>query len=166
VAVAQARTNQPARPIPAQSRGLAAAGARPTDLRPAPHPVRDARPAGEPTRPPGRRRAVDAPRILNPVACDHRRAPIPLSMVFVLAVMVCLAVVGLAILANAGAGTPDVPERTAVVRVQPGESLTELAHRVAPNSDPAAVVDRIRELNDLPGSQVRPGQPLTVPAEG
>jgi hypothetical protein len=76
---------------------------------------------------------------------------------------VCLAVVGLAALGNAAA--PDVPADTAVVRVEPGESLLRLAGRVAPHSDAAAVVDRIRELNGLGGSSVRPGQPLTVPVE-
>lgn len=119
-------------------------------------------------RPPTRRpaHAAPAPRLLTPVACGHRRAPVPLSMVMLLAAAVCLAVVGLGILANAGAGSPAVPERTAVVRVEPGESLLQLARRVAPHADPAAVVDRIRDLNDLSDSSLRPGQPLTVPTEG
>ncbi|OLF16938.1 hypothetical protein BU204_14335 [Actinophytocola xanthii] len=74
----------------------------------------------------------------------------------------CLAVVGVGTLASAGA--EPVPARTEVVRVQPGESLAELAARVAPGSDPGAVVERIRELNgDLVGG-VRPGQPLHVPS--
>ena len=117
----------------------------------------------DPTRPAGRH--TPAARTLAPVACGHRRAPVPLSLVVALAVAVCLAVVGLAALANLGAGSSSVPARTAVVRVEPGENLTELAQRVAPGSDPSAVVARIRELNGLSGSAVKAGQPLTVPVK-
>jgi predicted Zn-dependent protease len=85
-------------------------------------------------------------------------------MTWVLAVasVACAAVVGLGALANGVA--PQVPEETTVVRVKLGESLWELAGRVAPNSDKAAVVDRIRELNAVDGA-LQPGQPLTVPTE-
>jgi hypothetical protein len=125
--------------------------------------VASRRRVADPTRPPGR--GVPAGRTLAPVACGHRRAPVPLSLVVALAVAVCLAVVGLAVLANLGSGSSTVPTRTAVVRVEPGESLLELAGRVAPGSDPSAVVARIRELNGLTGSGVKAGQPLTVPVE-
>jgi hypothetical protein len=73
-----------------------------------------------------------------------------------------MAVVGLGMLA--GAVEPSVPTETTVVRVQPGESLWELAGRVAPDSDAGAVVERIRELNGVEGA-VHPGQPLTVPVQ-
>jgi hypothetical protein len=105
-------------------------------------------------------------RVLAPVACEHRRAPVPLSLMVALGIAVCLAVVGLGILAGASSGSPTVPARTAVVRVEPGENLLQIAQRVAPHSDPAAVVDRIRDLNGLANSSVRAGQPLTVPSEG
>jgi hypothetical protein len=68
--------------------------------------------------------------------------------------------VGLGTLTNAV--TPSVPDATTVVQVRLGENLWELAGRVAPNADPAAVVDRIRELNGVEGA-VLPGQSLTVP---
>jgi hypothetical protein len=114
-------------------------------------------------RPPGRSTA--APRVLAPVACGHRKAPVPLSLVVALGVAVCLAVIGLAMLANLSAPGSSVPQGTAVVRVEPGESLLQLAERVAPGSDSAAVVERIMELNGLTGSTVRAGQPLAVPVE-
>jgi hypothetical protein len=82
------------------------------------------------------------------------------------AAVACAAVAGLGVLA--GSVEPSgssVPAETAVVRVQPGENLWELAGRVAPRSDASAVVERIRELNGVDGA-VRPGQPLTVPFEG
>lgn len=121
------------------------------------------RAVADPTRPAGR--GVPAARTLAPVACGHRRSPVPLSLVIALAVAVCLAVVGLAVLANLGAGSSSVPSQTAVVRVEPGETLLQLAERVAPGSDPSAVVERIQELNGLAGASIRPGQPLTVPVE-
>jgi hypothetical protein len=115
---------------------------------------------GVPGRPPTRRRVAGAPRVLARRPCD---VPEPrLSPVWVLAVasVAFAAVVGLGMLASSVA--PSVPSTTKVVRVLPGESLWELAGRVAPDSDPSAVVDRIRELNGVEGS-VFPGQPLTVP---
>jgi hypothetical protein len=85
--------------------------------------------------------------------------------VVALGVAVCLAVIGLTVLANLGSPASTVPQRTAVVRVEPGESLLQLAERVAPGSDPSAIVNRIMQLNGLTGSAVRAGQPLTVPVE-
>lgn len=116
-------------------------------------------------RPPGRARSVPAARVLAPVACGHRKAPVPLSHVVALGLATCLVVVGLGVLANLGSGAGTVPERTAVVRVVPGETLDQVAERAAPAADRAAVVERIRVLNGLPGSDLRPGQPLTVPIE-
>jgi hypothetical protein len=80
--------------------------------------------------------------------------------VLAVAAAACAAVYGLGLLA--GASSPSLPSSTTVVRVQPGESLWELAGRVAPSSDRSAVVERIRELNGVEGA-VQPGQPLTVP---
>jgi hypothetical protein len=71
-------------------------------------------------------------------------------------------VIGLSLLASA-ASEPAVPDRTIVVEVAPGETLWELAERVAPESPPQQVVDRIRELNDIRGITIHPGQPLIVP---
>jgi LysM repeat protein len=48
--------------------------------------------------------------------------------------------------------------------VQPGETLWQLAHRVAPGTDPREVVRRIRSLNHLRGSGLQAGQQLLLPA--
>jgi len=58
---------------------------------------------------------------------------------------------------------PEVPANTAVVQVGAGETLWDIARRVAPRSDPRAVVERIRQLNRITGSAVSPGQRLQVP---
>lgn len=71
-------------------------------------------------------------------------------------------VIGLSLLA-AAASEPAVPDRTIVVEVAPGETLWELAERVAPASPTQQVVDRIKELNGIQGITIHPGQPLIVP---
>lgn len=111
-------------------------------------------------RPPNRHRAVrvGAPRVV--ASCAPRRPRLSVVWVLAVAAAACAAVYGLGSLSNAVG--PSVPSETAVVRVKPGESLWELAGRVAPGSDVSAVVERIRELNGVEGA-VQPGQPLTVP---
>lgn len=53
------------------------------------------------------------------------------------------------------------------VTVQPGESVWQIATRVAPGADTRQVVQQIRELNDLgSGSALVPGVQLTVPSAG
>lgn len=129
--------------------------ARPAALRP----VR----RGPAHRPPTRRRVVrvGAPRVV--ASCAPRRPRLSAVWVLAVALAACAAVVGLGALS--GAVEPSVPSETTVVRVKPGESLWELAGRVAPGADASAVVERIRELNGVDGA-VEPGQPLTVPFEG
>lgn len=56
-----------------------------------------------------------------------------------------------------------VPDRLAVVRVQPGESLDDVAHRVAPDAPPHQVAERIQELNGLTSPALAAGQVLIAP---
>jgi hypothetical protein len=58
---------------------------------------------------------------------------------------------------------PAIPERTAVVRVGAGETVWDVAARVAPRSDLRAVVERILQLNGLTDAEVVPDQQLQVP---
>jgi len=117
----------------------------------------------EPVAPPSRRRVVRAaPRVVKRTSCAPRQH-LPVRWMFAIASVACAAVVGLGALASTGEAS--VPDRTTVVRVEPGESLWDLAGRVAPGSDASAVVERIRDLNGGLGQGVTPGQPLTVPTE-
>lgn len=114
-------------------------------------------------RPAGGRRPVAVPASPAPAACEARPRRHPAlralaSAVATVAVAVCLAVVYL--YATGGTG---VPERTGTLHVQVGETLEDVARRAAPNSDPEAVVARIRELNGLADTAVVPGQSLLVP---
>jgi LysM repeat protein len=49
------------------------------------------------------------------------------------------------------------------VVVRPGDTLWSVASTVAGDDDVRAVVDRIREVNGLRGSAIRPGQVLLLP---
>ena len=101
---------------------------------------------------------------------SHRRRPItPLSTV-VLALIAAAVTIWLGLVAQLGgaAGTsPDspaaIPSQLAVVKVQSGESLQQLAQRVAPDAPAAAVVDQIRELNKLDSIAVDAGRTLIAP---
>jgi LysM repeat protein len=56
-----------------------------------------------------------------------------------------------------------IPSQLAVVKVQSGESLQQLAQRIAPDAPAAAVVDQIRELNKLDSGVVDAGRTLIAP---
>lgn len=123
-------------------------------------PIQRSRRAPHRVGPPTRHRAASAPRVLASGRCAPRAAR--MSWVAAVAVGAAMfgAVVGIGMLANAGAGS--VPEETSVVRVMPGESLWDVAERVAPDAVVGEVVARIQELNSL-SEPLRPGQALTVP---
>ena len=53
---------------------------------------------------------------------------------------------------------------TATVVVHQGETLWQIAQRVAPAKDPRATVHAIEELNGLSSAAVQAGQTLQVPA--
>ncbi|MEU4448682.1 LysM peptidoglycan-binding domain-containing protein [Actinosynnema sp. NPDC050801] len=99
----------------------------------------------------------------DPVACEVRPQRHPAVQFAGYAVVAALFAALLSGLYLYVSGATTVPERTNVVHVQVGESLWDVAERSAPNSDPDAVVSRIRELNSLTGTDVVPGQSLVVP---
>lgn len=107
-----------------------------------------------------RRVLAPAPRGVEAAHASALRSGRVRSLVAV--VMVTMVVVGgLSWLGQAR--DPGIPAHTAVVRVGAGETVWDVAARVAPRSDPRAVVERIRQLNSLVGSAVSPGQQLRVP---
>lgn len=56
-----------------------------------------------------------------------------------------------------------LPEQLAVVQVQAGETLQQLAARVAPDAPAVQTVERIRDLNKLDSVAVDAGQTLIAP---
>jgi nucleoid-associated protein YgaU len=83
-----------------------------------------------------------------------------------------IAVLSLAVIGAAWAGPvaravgngPDVQRvsRSSYV-VRPGDSVWDIAERVAPGTDPRPLVDAIVETNDLDPSSLTPGQTLVIP---
>jgi LysM repeat protein len=61
------------------------------------------------------------------------------------------------------AASPSAQPEQHVVTVEHGDSLWTLAREVAPDNDPREVVALIRDLNDLAGSGLVPGQQLVLP---
>lgn len=55
------------------------------------------------------------------------------------------------------------PARLVDVTVGPGDTLWSIATGAAPDRDPRAVIDEIRELNDVPGTVLPVGVVLRVP---
>jgi hypothetical protein len=87
-----------------------------------------------------------------------------LARLLLVALLVAAVVAGLGLLADA-AGSARVPGRTALVQVGQGESLWQVARRVAPSADPGEVAARIAELNGLRSPSVSAGVTLLSPIE-
>ncbi|WP_430332165.1 LysM peptidoglycan-binding domain-containing protein [Rhodococcus sp. ACT016] len=78
-------------------------------------------------------------------------------------VVTACAVLGLGALANLTGAAGAVPTETAAVRVQSGETLSDVASRVAPGAPVGQVVDRIMKLNEMSSAAVQAGQTLLAP---
>jgi hypothetical protein len=121
------------------------------------------RPAGAPMRYRGTGVAMSA--------APHRRRPVRLATTVGLALGAGLITLWLGLMAHVGQvansetgnSAAHVPDRLAVVRVGPGESLQDVAARVAPDAPARQVADRIRELNDLSSSSLVAGETLIAP---
>jgi LysM repeat protein len=82
-------------------------------------------------------------------------------VVFVFCLMVTALVAALAASASrAGPADSGEPE---VAVVKPGDTLWSVAAREAPSDDPYGTIEQIRELNDLTGHTIHPGQELILP---
>ena len=97
---------------------------------------------------------------------SHRRRPITPATTVLLALIAAGITVWLGLVAQFGGvtgGAAPVPARLAVVQVQTGETLQQVAHRVAPDAPVGQVVERIRELNQLESVALDAGQTLIAP---
>ncbi|MFV8316356.1 LysM peptidoglycan-binding domain-containing protein [Mycobacterium sp. 23] len=102
---------------------------------------------------------------------SHRRRPVSVLTTMGLALLAGIITLWLGLMANFGSVLNDepagasaqVPAALAVVRVEPGESLQQLATRVAPGAPVREVVERIRNLNALDSNAVAAGQTLIAP---
>jgi hypothetical protein len=97
---------------------------------------------------------------------SHRRRPITPATTVVLALVAAAITVWLGLVAQFGGvvgGSAVVPDRLAVIQVQTGETLQQVAQRVAPDAPVGQVVQRIRELNQLDSAALDAGQTLIAP---
>lgn len=97
---------------------------------------------------------------------SHRRRPITPATTVVLALIAGAITLWLGLVAQFGGvvgSEVETPGRLAVVQVQAGESLQQVAHRVAPDAPVGDVVEQIRELNELDSVALDAGQTLIAP---
>ncbi|OFJ55354.1 LysM peptidoglycan-binding domain-containing protein [Mycolicibacterium grossiae] len=133
--------------------------------------ARPVRPRPAARRSPQRRRPAAAPLRYSGTGvlmsrASHRRKPITPVTTVLLALVAAGITVWLGLVAQFGAApeTPaPVPGELAVVQVQTGESLQQLAARIAPDAPVGPTVERIRELNELDTAGVAAGQTLIAP---
>jgi len=124
----------------------------------------------DPSRPAGAPPRYSGTGVRMSVA-SHRRRPVTLATTVGLALLAGIITLWLGLVANFGqvangdSASPvaHVPDRLAVVRVEPGESLQDVAARVAPDAPVRQVAQRIRELNDLNSPALVAGQTLIAP---
>lgn len=142
---------------------------RPVQVRPADR--RDRAGAGrpQPSRPVAARPRYRGTGVLTSTA-PHRPRPITPATTVALALLAAVITVWLGLVAHFGdmLRSPEqtagqLPDRLAVVRVEPGETLHHLAARVAPDAPTGQVAARIRELNGLDSATVSAGQTLIAP---
>ncbi|MFT7022516.1 MAG: LysM repeat protein [Rhodococcus sp. (in: high G+C Gram-positive bacteria)] len=94
------------------------------------------------------------------------RSPQTLSWTATVLGVLATAVVLLAFVAvaNLRAGSIESAPQVGVAVVQQGETLSDVAQRIAPGVPVQDVVDSMLELNGLAGASVSQGQQLVIPA--
>jgi hypothetical protein len=143
---------------------------RPIQVRPAGRGDRSTGRGPRPSRPVAARPRYRGTGVLMSTA-PHRPRPITPATTVVLAMLAALITVWLGLVAHFGGmlrtgseqAAAHLPDRLAVVRVEPGETLHHLAARVAPDAPAGQVAARIRELNGLDSATVTAGQTLIAP---
>jgi len=148
----------PARVRSLRSTPVRPAGVRPAGIRPA-GVLMPVRPAGSPMRYRGTGVMVSR--------APHSRRPVSTAVTIALAGLAALITLWLGSLAEfsgeRAAATVRPPDQLAVVQVQAGETLQQLAGRVAPGASAMAVAERIRDLNKLDSAAIDAGQTLIAP---
>ena len=97
---------------------------------------------------------------------SHRRRPVTPATTVVLALIAGAITLWLGLVAQFGGvvgSEAEIHSRLAVVQVRAGESLQQVAQRVAPDAPVRDVIERIRELNELETVALNAGQTLIAP---
>jgi LysM repeat protein len=64
---------------------------------------------------------------------------------------------------SVASGEAGAPQSYTYVVAEPGDTLWQIARRAAPGVDPRVTIGRIRDLNALPGVDIRAGQRIALP---
>lgn len=104
-----------------------------------------------------------APVAVSPIKLTRRGRMLVSTMSF--AAMLAISLVSLFGIATASAKATNETSNSATTQivVAPGETLWTIAARVNPEIDPRAVIEEIKALNVIEGSEVYAGQVLLVP---
>ena len=104
-----------------------------------------------------------APVAVSPIKLTRRGRMLVSTMSF--AAMLAISLVSLFGIATASAKATNETSNSATTQivVAPGETLWTIAARVNPEIDPRAVIEDIKALNVIEGSEVYAGQVLLVP---
>ena len=98
-------------------------------------------------------------RVIEPIESDGYRIGRWGRLTLTVLALATLALVAARLIAALSAGVAEPVD----VTVRPGDSLWSIAAQAAPDRDPRAVIDEIRELNRVTGDVVRVGEVLRVP---
>jgi LysM repeat protein len=104
-----------------------------------------------------------APVAVSPIKLTRRGRMLVSTMSF--AAMLAISLVSLFGIATASAKASNETSNSATTQivVAPGETLWTIAARVNPEIDPRAVIEDIKALNVIEGSEVYAGQVLLIP---
>jgi LysM repeat protein len=104
-----------------------------------------------------------APVAVSPIKLTRRGRMLVSTMSF--AAMLAISLVSLFGIATASAKATNETSNSATTQivVAPGETLWTIAARVNPEIDPRAVIEDIKALNVIEGSEVYAGQVLLIP---
>jgi multidrug efflux pump subunit AcrA (membrane-fusion protein) len=104
-----------------------------------------------------------APVAVSPIKLTRRGRMLVSTMSF--AAMLAISLVSLFGIATASAKASNEASSSATTQivVAPGETLWTIAARVNPEIDPRAVIEDIKALNVIEGSEVYAGQVLLIP---
>lgn len=103
--------------------------------------------------------AASLRRVVEPIESDGYRIGRWGRLTLTVLALATLALVAARLIAALSAGVAEPVD----VTVRPGDSLWSIAAQAAPDRDPRAVIDEIRELNRVTGDVVRVGEVLRVP---
>jgi len=98
-------------------------------------------------------------RVVEPIESDGYRIGRWGRLTLTVLALATLALIVVRLVAALSAGLAEPVD----VTVRPGDSLWSIAAQAAPDRDPRAVIDEIRELNRVTGDVVRVGEVLRVP---